>query len=41
MTGLMRFRIATLKLNRWAPFPSQLRRRFRRWLRLRVVSKNS
>lgn len=36
-SGILRTRVATLRLNPCAPFPSQLRGRFRKWLRLRVV----
>jgi hypothetical protein len=37
MSGILRCYIATLKLRRYAPFPSQLRARSRRFLRLRPV----
>lgn len=36
-SGILRCYIATLKLRANAPFPSQLRGRMRKWLRLRVV----
>lgn len=38
-SGILRCYIQTLKLRLDAPFPSALRWRRLRWLRLRVVSK--
>jgi len=36
-SGILRIHVKTLRLRLDAPFPSQLKGRMRRWLRLRVV----
>jgi len=36
-SGILRTYVATLRLRRAAPFPSQLRDRRRRFLRFRVI----